>query len=585
MNPRNKKEFDGLTSAVAESRRKLGVFREKRKSLIESFCGSEYSDDAEAKDVYLNLIALATNIYVRQCAARAPIARVVTPRMELKPLASEFSLACKEVAIETDLGKVLRRAVTDALFSPMATVKVALEHGKPEQVYGQDVNTTKPFVKLVSFDDYVRDMSSRSAYEPAYEGDVYYLTMEELYASFPDAKKMDLAEDDLGMNDEFGGERAEAISHGFGSGDDNFAKKVAVQDLFLTKEKLLVTYLVNHSEKPLSVIPWDGSSRGPYFSLWFSDVPDNAMPLPPFSLLRNVHDLANSLFRRMAAQAKNKKAVAGFSNEEAAQRFDKAQDGHAVYWDGQKPERIEVGGLDQSTFAFFLQTKDIFSWAAGNLDSLGGLSPMADTAKQDQMLATSASAQLKDMQEATIEFSKNIFREIAWYEWTDPVRSRTLQKQIYDTDIYIPVDWSPDTRRGNFLDFNFTIIPQSMQEDNPGAKINKLNQIMMQMIMPLMPAFEQQGLTIDARQWVSLIADYSNLPELNQILVAQDQLQEGGIEGNPQPTIKPPQTTRTYDRVTRPGATRVGKEAALSQTLMGAGVQDSEKEAMTRGVS
>jgi len=585
MNPRNKKDFKRLVDAVKESRHQLEPFRKKRTELISLFVGSEYNAGPEIKKTHLNLMALATNIYVRQCAARAPIAKVVTPHTELRPMASSFSLACKEVASETNLGVTLRRAVTEALYSPCATVKIGLHKTGSMVIAGSEVDITEPFVSLISFDDYVRDMSARSAYEPSFEGNTYYLTLDELHELYPETKD-NVSKDNLDIHDEAGGDRAEGISHSSGYGDDDFAQKVAVQDVYLTKEKQLVTYLLNApKDRPLDVIDWDGTSKGPYFSLWFTDVPDNAMPLPPFSLLKNIHNTANSLLRRITSQAEKQKRVVGFSDADSAKKFNLTRDGDGVAWTGQPPQNIQTGGIDQPNLALFLQVKDMFSWASGNLDSLGGLSPMAETAKQDEMLTQSASAQLADMQEATTEFAAVIFREIAWYEWTDPVRSRLLQKSIPGTDMSIAIPWAPETRQGQFIDFNFSIIPQSMQDDSPARKIGKLNQTMMQMIMPLMPVFEQQGFTVDARKWVSLIADYSNLPELEKILVTQEQAADGqSFTGDPNPGIKPMQTKRTYERFNRSGATRVGKEHALMQTLLGGGVQPSEQEALNRGI-
>jgi len=587
MNPENPKEFKLLVNAVLESRRKLGVFRENRSDLISMFVGSEYSDNAEAKKTYLDLFALAANIYVRQLAVRAPTAKVTTAFDELRPLAANLTLACQDAAQETELGLVLRRAAMEALFSPLACVKLGIELVGTAQEGDEEVDLTDPFVKLVSFDDYVRDMSARSAYDPAYEGDRYFITKEEFIKRFPKNAK-DVTAQDMGMQDENGIDRTENISHAPFAGDEELGGKVELQDIWLKDERLLITYLTSKpGDKPLRVLKYDTVEEGPYRSLWFTDVPDNAMPLPPFSLLKNIHNLANSLFRRLASQAQKRKSVPGFSSDESAQRFNAAIDGNAIFWDGQKPEMIETGGIDQPTLALFLQVKDVFSWAGGNLDSLGGLSPMSETAKQDELLSQSASAQLADMQDAMTVFAQSVFRQIAWYEWTDPVRTRILQKKIRGTEIAIPIEWSPETRQGDFLDFNFKIIPQSMRDDAPGVKINKIQTIMNQVVAPYMELMQQQGLTIDMKKLFTMIADYSNVPELEGIIVSMDPnaQQQQMPKGNPNPVGKPAETTRNYVRTNRAGATRVGKEAALIQNLMGNKVQASEAAAINRSVS
>jgi len=595
MDPRDPKQFKELVDAVKDSYKKLEPFRSKRQRLIAAFCGSEYNggeyagttySNSEVRKVYVNLLALATNIYVRQLAARAPTARVVTPFTALRPTASDFTIACKSVAKDVQLDRLLHRVATDSLMSPMSTVKVGLKQVGVEDVYGSEVPVTETFIDLVSFDDYVQDISARSAYHPKFKGDRYYLSLDELYERYPDSKKFVKAEDELGPQDEEGTDRAESISHTPYGTDTDGIKKVALQDVYLLDERIMVTYLVGKDTKPLDIRDWDGSDEGPYFSVWYHDVPDNAMPLAPFSLIRNLHDLANSLFRRLAHQAKSKKSLVGFDNEESAKRFQKAQDGDGIHWDGQKPENIGSGGIDQQCLAMFIQVKDMFSWTAGNLDSMGGLSAQSETAKQDKMIAVAANAQIADMQEAMAAFAQKVFREVCWYEWTDPIRKRILEKPIPGTTMTIPIMWAPETRKGEFLDFNFYILPQSMQDEDPAAKIAKLNNVMMQMIIPLLPMFQEQGYQLDAKQWVELISDYSNLPELEKILVATEVPAETrGIVGDSMASGMPSQTHRTYERINRPGATRHGKDAALVQTLMGAGVQEAEGQAMTAGVS
>jgi len=588
MDPRKPKDFKRLVSAVRESYRKLVPFREKRKRLLESFVGSEYSDDAQAKKVYLYFLSMATSIYVRQLAVRAPTAKITTPHSSLRPLAKNFELACDDTAKDTHLGKLLRRAAADSLFSPKVILKVGLEYMGKQEVSGEMVDVTEPFIAKVSFDDYVCDMSARSAGDPMFEGDMYYLPRDEFDLRYPGAwEKLGLAASDLGMTDDHGAERAEALSHAPGSGEDNAADRITMQDVWLPKRNQLVTYVVNKAERALEVIDFDAPEDGPYHSLWYNDVPDNAMPLPPFAAVRNLHELANGMFRRLAHQVQNQKRVAAFSDEEGAKRFKAASDGDGIFWNGQKPEEVSVGGVDQQVLATFVQVKDIFSWAAGNLDTLGGLSPQSDTVGQEELLSNSANAQLADMQDAMAEFTRGIFRQLSWYEWTDPVRERTLQKEIPGVGDYIAVKWTPETRQGDFLDFNFSINPHSMRDDNPSTKLQKIRGIINEFYIPLQPFFQQQGLGLDVRRLNDILGDYSNLPELDQLIVALDpnQFQQAdGPVGNPIPVSKPSSTTRKYVRINRPGATRAGKDGSLMQTLLGGKVQPAEAAAAGRAV-
>jgi len=581
VNPRHERDFKTLVETVKNDYTQLQPHRQKRKELIDTFVGSDYRGDEQAKAVYLNLIALAVSIYVRQLAVRAPTARVLSPFRELRPLAKDLSLACVDAAKDCNFGQILRMAVTESLLSPMATVKKGLRWVKEEG----GIDQTEPTLRLVSFDDYVRDMSARSAYDPEYEGDRYPMGLEELYETYPHARKLELSDGDIGTEDEDGGERAESRSHRPFTGDEALTKKVMLQDVYLRREKLLVTWCVQKPAFALDVVEYvDGIDDGPYDHLFYNVVPDNAMPLAPLGVARNLHNLANSLFRRMAQQARDQKEVVGFSGEETAILFKKAMNGEGIVIPaGSEPKNIIIGGIDPKVMALFLQVKDIFSWSAGNLDSLGGLSAMADTARQEDLLSKSSGAQLADMQDAAVEFAQKIFRTLAWFEWTDPIRKRKLKKRIPGTDIHLSVPWTPETRQGDFLDFNFTIIPSSMRDDSPAAKIAKLNSIMAETILPMLPVFQQQGLTLDARGWVALIADYANVPELERLIVAVDQPPEQP-HGDPNPAVTEAPTTRRYERISRSaGPSRNGKDANLAMMLMGGSGDKSGADMMTGG--
>jgi hypothetical protein len=586
VNPKKPIEFKKLVDSVKESFRKMSTFRDKRTDLIKAFVGSDYSDEGEAKKVYLYLLTMAVNIYVRNLVVRAPLAHITTPHRSLRPMAANFQLACKDVAQETELGETLKLCAMDALFSPRAVTKVGLEYLGKSEVDGTEVDLTAPFVRKVSFDDYVIDMSARSAGHPAFEGDRYYVSKEEFERRFKgEWKKLGLSESDLGMQNDQGEDRAEALSHSPGLGEENIKNQIELWDIFLPDTWDVVTYCAAKPERPLSIIKLDGPDEGLYQSVWFNPVPDNALGMPPLGTLRNIHELANSLFRRMVAQAQNQKRLVGFDNEQSANRFKTAKDSDGVFWQGQKPEMLEVGGIDQVNLATFIQVKDLFSWTAGNLDSLGGLSPMSETATQDEMLAQSSGAMIDDMRDAMTNFATAVFRQIAWYEWTDPVRTRTLQKEIPSTGDYIAVQWTSETRQADFLDFNFAINPYSMREESPDQKIRKLHNILTGFYGPLQPFFQMQGLTIDVRRLNELVADYSNLPELSQLIVDMDRQMVDAMGATGPQGIKAPQTKRTYERINRPGATRVGKDQALMQTLLGGKVQPTEAAAISRPVS
>jgi hypothetical protein len=314
--------------------------------------------------------------------------------------------------------------------------------------------------------------------------------------------------------------------------------------------------------------------------LGYTDVPGNLLPLPPVALWYDLHDLANILYRKLGRQADAKKTVAAFpgGNDESVNRLKNANDGDGVHYSGQKPESITVGGIDAPTLAFFIQNKDLFSYLAGNLDTMGGLAAASETVGQDKILEQAAGARLNHMRGQTIKFAKGIFESLFWYEWTDPVRERTVEKPVSGTDISVKSVWSEETREGNFLDYNFDIDVFSMQDDTPSTKLQKIGQALDRFVFPVLDVLREQGGQIDFKVLLALVGKLANVPELQDIVTF------GALpEGTPvqsgeasHPTKKPNDTTRNYVRTSRSGATRSGKDAALTQLLLGGNPQQSE---------
>ena len=586
MNFNNPENFKRLRNSVNSSYNKMGDFREYRKKLIQAYVGSEYYGNKRAKTTYLNLLYLATSIYTRQLAVRAPTPKITTPYQELRPLARNLKLALEDLTDDVNLGLVLRIAVTDALFSPMHVVKMGLLYVGDEDYAGSSVAITTPFVKNISFDDLVIDMSSGSAHNPAFIGDRYFITKERFKQIYD--QKIPEGENGDSVKGPDQADRTESISQPMTGEEEKLEDVVALQDIWVPSQRTMITYFADKiTQRPIKVIENFDGAEEPYKKLFFNVVPDNTMPMAPFAQVKGIHESINSILGRIIEQAENKKDVTAFESEGDAKDYGKTKDGHAMVYHGREPKELHSGGIDQPSLGLMIQLKDMGSWVLGNLDSLGGLSPMAETAKQDEMLFESASAQIRDMQDAATEFARDIMKQLAWNEWTEPVRTRMLSKELPGTSYTIPVKWDPSTIDADILDLNLDINPVSMRDEMPELKLGKIEGILNRIIGPLMPFLQQQGMTIDVQRIVDIASDYVNIPELGQIIVpiSGEPGQTEGPVGTPQPIAKPIETKRTYERVNRTGATRVGKDMALISSLLGANVQPKEKNAIFGGVS
>lgn len=571
MSPNNPKKLSKLYSAMDYSRRKLEPFRRNHFNMVRQYVGSNYSDNGSDDKMPVNLMELAVNIYTQQLVANSPKVLVTTRQRQLKPYAVTLELACNHLLKEIQFHKVLRRAVIDALFS-IGIVKSGIELLADQEVYGYLRDLGQPFAENVSLNDWVHDTEAEVIEKCEFMGDRYRLPYEWVMESgVYDKQALSTLKPTLKSYYDSNEYDPLQISKGSDTDPDEYQSHVELWDIWLPQENLVLTLPAEGEGRPLRVIEWDGPETGQYDLLCFNDVPGNIMPLPPASLWSDLNDISNRLFRKLGRQAERQKTILGIQSgaDEDGNRIVDANDGEAIRMDNpDKAREYNFGGIDQTSLAFLLQLKDMFVYLGGNLDTLGGLSPMSETVGQDTLLNQNASKRVAEMQDRVVDFAGSIIEKEAWYLWYDPLIQLPLVKQRPGSSFEIPTVFDPEKMEGDFLDYNFDIEPYSMQHSSPGMKLQTLLQTFQQYVLPLLPVLQQQGINVNIQALFETISKYANVPELMDVLevVGVSTTFNPGVVGEMSP--KPAVTKHTTERVNRPGSTRSGKDQALSQALI-----------------
>jgi hypothetical protein len=567
-NPLSDKEWTKLDAAIVWSERQLEFQKRKRLHAVQQMVGYHYAECGAERRNIVPMLALALQIYTRKLSPQNPRVLITAPGNDrLKPVAANFELAVNQIPDEIGLQGTLRRIVLEALFS-IGVAKVGLY----EVGHALDHKYGCPFVDCVPLDNYFLDMSAKCLEDICFEGNQYWLDYDELMDSdwIDEDEKKDLKPDEYTIVGVAGEPRVEGISAD-GSADQ-YHDRVHLRDIWLPKEGLVVTCGAE-TKKVLHVCEWDGPTCGPYYKLWFNDVPGNLMPLPPIALWRDLHELANTIFRKLGEEAESYKRVQGFQGgeEESVTNFSKARDGEGIRYTGSPPVQLEAGGVHAPTLAFYLQCRDLFSYFAGNLDTLGGLENQSPTLGQDKLLTASATAQMQDMADATQKFIQDIFHALAYYEWNDPVKKRNLEKPIPGTDATLPVKWNKKAKLGDFDDYDLKMDVYSLQDNSPNVRLQKLRMFMKEFVTPLEQRIQSAGGQVDYQEILKLAAKYSDFPELSDIVkfAETDQNLQTKQQGQDYGGDK------TTARVGQPGMSRHGADSAMTQQLMGSGLKET----------
>jgi hypothetical protein len=196
---------------------------------------------------------------------------------------------------------------------------------------------------------------------------------------------------------------------------------------------------------------------------------------------------------------------------------------------------------------------------------------------------------MADMQESASKSVKRVVQTLGKYLWYDPVSSPKIKTKIPDTDFEVTLEFTPDIREGEIVEYEIDIAPYSMVDRSPSERAKTLGDLMQGFVIPLAPQLQQQGMKPNMAKFLELMSKYSNTDELMDIVTQLDdadmskmrEMSEMGGSGE-RPT-QSPVTTRRQVRENIPGSTRQGRDEAMMQILAGGG-QPAQAGQMAEGM-
>jgi hypothetical protein len=583
-----RRRFDRLAAAMRIDRLELMPFRQNRVNAIRNYVGQHYSQSGSVLPRPLNMLKLACGIYLRHLVSTSPRVSWSTPNPQLKLAATGMEHWMNTRLAKMRIEDKLRICALDAIFS-IGIAKVGLCcTGHSVEIAGQFHDYGMPFFDAIDLDDWVHDMRTKRWDQVAYMGHRYRIPVAAVHAneSYDEQLRMSIVGNNLSLVNEVGDQRVDALSRSyqpFAGEPENYTE---LWDLYLPRTQEIATFPSSGvglmGATPLSVKPWVGPEYGPFPILSYGVVPGNTMPSAPVHDMLDVDNLINDLTNKLFSQARRQKnwtAVPGYADKDGKRLID-IKDGEA--WRMEQPGAIQemhTGGIDPANFQFVTSMRQLFTYLAGNLDSLGGLSPQAQTLGQEQMLTANSSRLVQSMQDDTVAFSHRALESLAWYYWTDPLQTYKAQVQIPKTDIKVTIPITPEMRALNFEELDLRLDQYSLQNETPAQRGNKLMQYVMQVLMPAAPIMAQQGIGINWHALNAKMAQLQNMPDLVDILTDSEQLAQqaqqqaqgqGQDQGgaNRDMAMKPVSTSRTVRHQPQPPQGQQGNDNQMMQSLM-----------------
>jgi len=572
-----------LRDTIASDREKLDPYRNHRVEALKLYVGPHYGpkEGGPGTKQAVNLIELATNVYRRKLVGKQPRALVRTPHPRLKSQADTLELAIDHLLTEINFVQTMQDAALNGIFG-ISVVKVGISATEAVKFAGVWHEIGQPFADAIDEDDWVMDMTAKRWEQMAYMGHKYRLPFEFVMDTKVFENKKGLTATQESTYDEQGTVKAETISRGEGqTQEEPYREYIDLWDIYLPEENTFVTFPVENrgdrgSEKLMRSEKWQGPEGGPFHMLRFADVPGQIIGLPPRAMWSDLHELANTLWKKLSDQARDQKTVHGYEQADAeyADAFRKAANGQYLAKGPSQMQSISTPGPDPTNLLFTNQTMDQFDKFAGNLSAMGGLGTSSDTVGQDQMLLQQSSQRLQEMQDRMRLFTQRIVKDLAWYLWTDPLIDIPLVKRIEGTDIELNVRFTKEQREGDFLDYNFTIDPYSLQAATPASQIAAMDKVV-GMAIQAMPVIQAQGGQLDIEAILKDYAKLTDLPGMARYVKFDNPVEEA--QNQPvQPLRQAANTTRTNIRRSVPGGDQQGRDSATLQALAGGKAQGSQ---------
>jgi len=506
-----------LHEAIEKNARITQPCLDKRTEILTEYSNGFYSEGQRTR-CPMNLVSRAITLLLPLLASQDPKAMTRARVVQLAPYAETLRLTLNHLIGKIKLGETLRAGILDAL-TYMGIFKTGICPGGSEikDAFGVTHDSGQIFCDIIYPEDYFFDTTARRRDEADFEGNWFYVPFDYIT--------------DSGLYKNY-----DKMVDGYSEWDKNSPKKISeggskhiggtlkpyckVAEVYIPSENILMTMPPKGmGTEPLRVVDYNGPVLGPYDTLSFMPFPESIIPIAPLYTNLDLHYLINIMTRKMARQANRERKVLAYqgnASDDATNIKNTADGGSVKVDDINAIKELEYGGTAEASYTWVQWLQGVWSEQMGNANLISGLKADSPTLGQEQMLLANASAGIEDMSAAVHNVTKSIMHKMAYYVFTDPLMDVSISKRIGGVG-EIPVRVTADTREGDFWDYNFEVVPYSMQRMNPNVRMRKLIEITTAVILPTMQMATQQGATL-------------NIPKLVKSITRDQDLTDGEID-------------------------------------------------------
>lgn len=458
--------------------------RRLRREHIQDFVGRHYARDGDGKRRPLNLQNRGARVMLAYLAGQEPT-------FQIQPNAAEFAGQCRVGAALLNLQmpalgwiNTFRMTMMDALASPCGILRTGRQADDGRVALdGRQYSTTKPYLRRVSPDDYVTDVTCRYREQRAFDGDVYIESRKSLLER--GTFRRDIIERLPSVGDgESNGNRLSNLTGRMDSWSEELDDMVELMDVAIYSDG--VTYIATLPAEEgfasdfLKVYTYSGVGRGPYEFLEFFPIPDQPYGLPWMSIARDQAEIVTDSLNRMADQVARAKNTAiasrGVDQEEIAAIRDAEDDEIVTVDDVSKWSQIQQGGFSPEINPFVQQMIGSHDLAMAT-DILSGTSKKQPTATQYNDQSNRAGIVMSDPEATTYRFVAGIGQRIYAILQSGATQTQKVPVRLPNGRA-VTVEVAPEMMQLDMSAATFKVVPRSMRQVDDAIRSRRLNEFM-----------------------------------------------------------------------------------------------------------
>jgi hypothetical protein len=445
----------------------------------------------------LNLIFHAVRNLVPNIAMSFPKHTISSKFLASRPYGELLELALEYDDKRQNMKDKIRVGIVDAIFT-LGIFKTGLAESDSLVVFDEDqkIDAGTVYTDNVDFDNFCVDPDSREHLfaDAKWMADIIRVPRASLLES--GLYNNELIEKLVSIGDEQIRKNAGDLSRNAlnGNGEGDFMDEVEIAELWVPGSNITLTIPASKEiqfDDYLRVDDYYGPSSGPYSLLSLSPpVPGNPLPVPQVGVWNDLHILANEMAEKIIEQAKRQKDVVIYKPSAAddAEAMRDAADGDGIASDD--PDGVQVrslGGQQASNEIHIGQLTNWFNMMASNPQALAGERVDASSATEARILQGNANIGLEDSKDLVYAWVGAEARKRAWYFHADPLIEVPLirrdqipaqfaqgpagpvmiaPQQTQEVQVFL----TPEARRGDWLDFTFTIASESLGRKDQAAR-------------------------------------------------------------------------------------------------------------------